>query len=112
LKKPKEFINALFDMSILMIGLFGLAVGLIISFADGNFFPQEKISATILIMLGVLVFQTSRFIESSGNKTNDAEKQTLDSRLHELINSLAKAGNAITAIEREIDSRQELVGKL
>jgi hypothetical protein len=66
----------------------------------------------MLFMLSALIIQTAKFSDSSETRSDDIGKQTLDTRLQELINSLSQAGSAISGIEREIDSRQELAEKL
>ena len=111
-KKLNELVNDFFGVSALIMCLLGVTLAMLISFTDNNDFSQGPINATMLLMLAVLILQTSKFIESSDNEAVHTEKQTLDTRLLELTNSLAQAGNAISAIEREINGRQELVEKL
>ena len=99
-KKLNELVNDFFGVSALIMCFFGVTLAMLISFTDNNDFSQGPINATMLLMLAVLILQTSKFIESSDNEAVHTEKQTLDTRLLELTNSLVQAGNAISAIEK------------
>jgi low affinity Fe/Cu permease len=95
-----------------MLALFGLTLAIMLGFVDNYSLSQNSVNTVMLFMLSALIIQTAKFSDSSETRSDDIGKQTLDTRLQELINSLSQAGSAISGIEREIDSRQELAEKL
>ena|SRR5688500_6885057 len=107
-KNIVDLIDNIFSSTALIMALFGLMLAMIISFTDANLFSQEAINVVILLLLSLLVVQTSKFNESSERKPAHSKGQPLNKRLSELTNSLVQAGNAISAIEREIDSSMNL----
>jgi hypothetical protein len=106
-------LNLLFpDILLVLVGLAAILIGLKERFSSSN----RSLDVLILLILGVIALALSFIFDSKGifaqHHPRSVPPQNLDDRLAKLTQALTEAGNVISSIESEIQSRQSLVQQL
>jgi chromosome segregation ATPase len=116
MENPFSIIKRLFRNPQRLIIVELAAFGLIVAIIEvlGLQIAEKLSQPLLLIMVSMLLIELVLNREQSRGSgvRNQSESQDLNARLGALTHALDDAGRIISAIEIEIESRQELVGKL